>query len=72
MQMILDQFKVGRVEESEFRYCGKEVKQDPDGSISVRCEHTTNKLTPISYNKRALTDPCTEAEVSQLKSVTDP
>ena len=68
MQAILDSFKVGKIEEGSFRYCGKELVQDDDYSITVRCEHTTNKLGSIKFQKGKRDKP-SENEVQQLKSV---
>ena len=46
----------------------KEVTQDSDYNITVRCEHTTNKLNPIKF-QRGSRDKPSEQETQQLKSV---
>ncbi len=68
IQSILQSFKVGRIDQDSFRYCGKEITQDADFSITVRCEHTTTKLEPIRYNK-GTKDTISDNEAKQLKSV---
>ena len=63
-------FVWGKEEVGNFRYCGKDIKQDDDGTIHVNCKDTTLRIGRIQIPpKRTLTDKATEAEVTQLKSV---
>ena len=71
---IVDQvkasFEFGSEESRNFRYCGKEVTQDAQGTVKATCKNTTEKLSPIRFpSGRASTDLATEGEVSQLMSV---
>jgi hypothetical protein len=66
---LLARVPVGKVEEGEFRVCGKEIIQRDDYSIEVRCEHTTNKLQPIKFKRRNVDAKATEPEIAQLISV---
>ena len=62
----------GTEEDTEFRFCGIEVKQFPDFSIQVSCEQTTMKLNAIrlSATRRAQLDsPVEPHELEQLMSV---
>ena len=70
---ILEEFVVNdaKIQEGEFRFCGKEIKQLPDKSIHVSCKHATESIGPIKFhmNGRKLTDPATESEIGQMRSV---
>ena len=72
MKKILDTFSVRKVEEGEFRFCGKEIKQLENFTIVVTCKDTTETINPVRYelNGRKLTDFATEAEQGQMRSVT--
>ena len=78
IEKILETFAVRKVEECEFRFCGKEVKQyfgvkeHPDFTIVVTCKDTTETINPVRYetNGRKQTDYVTEAEQGQMRSVT--
>ena len=72
MKKILDTFSVRKVEEGEFRFCGKEIKLLPNFTIVVTCKDTTETINPVKYemNGRKLTDLATEAEQVQMRSVT--
>ena len=72
MKKILDTFSVRKVEEGEFRFCGKEIKQLENFTIVVTCKDTTETINPVRYelNGRKLTDFATEAEQGQMPSVT--
>ena len=60
MKDILETFAVREHNEGEFRFCGKEVKQHDDFSITVTAKDNTEKIRPIDINpKRKLTDKCT-------------
>ena len=69
-QRVLDSFDMGKIEKAPFRYCGKEVEQDSDGTIRVTCRNNTEKVEPIRIAAgRKPGDACTEGEISQLRSV---
>ena len=70
MNKILEYFKFGKIEEKNFRYCGKEVVQADDFTITVSCKATAVKVEPIKIQPgRKLSDPLNEAERTQLRSV---
>ena len=68
---ILDFFDIRKEEETEFRFCGREIKQDADGSISVTCKDISEKITPVNFrvNGRKPTDKGTQGEIAQVRSV---
>ncbi len=60
-----------RFRKKEFRFCGKEVVQHDDYSITVSAKDNTQKIRPIKIPAgKKLTSPCTPAEVTQVRSVT--
>ena len=71
IQRVLESFSVRKIEEGEFRFCGKEIKQLPDFSIEVTCKDTTETINPVRYspNGRKQDDDATEAEIGQMRSV---
>ena len=44
---LLAHFQVGSDQVSEFRFCGKEVKQHSDFGISITCKDNTEKIKPV-------------------------
>ena len=40
IEQLLGEFSCGKIERREFRYCGKEIKQADDFSITVTCRET--------------------------------
>jgi len=68
---ILDFFDIRKEEDTEFRFCGREIKQDADGNISVTCKDTSEKITPVNFrvNGRKPTDKGTQGEIAQVRSV---
>jgi hypothetical protein len=73
-QSIIDAAKAafvwGKEEERNFRFCGKDIATQDDGTITVSCAPTILKTNPIWIaNGRKNTDPVTAAERTQLKSV---
>ena len=67
---LINEFNCGKVEEKSFRYCGKEVTQADDFSITVTCRDTTLKVRKIPIAKgRHPGDPMTPEDTSQMKSV---
>ena len=51
VQKLLDEFDVRKVETDDFRFCGKEVKQDAEGTITVTCQDTTEKYSLSDLTK---------------------
>ena len=49
---ILEKFEVRKVEESKFRFCGKEFAQDDDFTIRVTCKDNIANIEPIRYDMR--------------------
>ena len=61
VQKILTSFDMGKIEQTPFRYCGKEVEQDADFTIRVFCKNNTEKVESIRIaHGRKPTDSCTE------------
>ena len=73
MTQILKEFVVNddKVQEGEFRFCGKEIKQFSDFSIMVSCKHATEAIGPIKFtmNGRTNSSKATESEIGQMRSV---
>ena len=73
MDEILKEFVVNdaKIQEGEFRFCGKEIKQMEDFSIEVTCKHATETIGPIKYhqNGRKMAEAATESEIGQMRSV---
>ena len=70
MKDILETFAVREHNEGDFRFCGKEVKQHDDFSITVTAKDNTEKIRPIDINpKRKLTDKRNQEETTCLRSV---
>ena len=67
---VLETFSVREVNETPFRFCGKEVAQMEDFSIKVTAKDNTEKIKPINIKKgNKLTDYITPAENTSLRSV---
>ena len=60
MKQILD---------TEFRFCGKEVKQLEDMSIIVTAKDNTEKIRPIEVGKKKLIEKCNSVENTARRSV---
>ena len=58
IQQLVDRYTLKTVEPVTFRFCGRDVVQHPDFSISVRCNDTTEKIEPVR-----------DHEIAQLRSV---
>jgi len=70
MNEVLDTFSVRERNEAPFRFCGKEVCQDENMSITVTAKDNTEKIRPIDIGeKRRGTDKCTVEETTCLRSV---
>ena len=65
IEQLLGEFSCGKIERREFRYCGKEIKQADDFSITATCRETTLKVKHIFIApKRKAGEPLTEKEDS--------
>ena len=71
MQKILDAFIVKKVEQSKFRFCGKEIEQLNDYSIKVTCTDFAEQIDPIKFATKdsKMTDLATDSEIAQIRSV---
>ena len=71
VQQLLDRYTIKTVESGTFRFCGREVIQHSDFSVSVKCKDTTEKLEPVRYDPkgRKQTDLARDHEITQLRSV---
>ena len=71
VQQLPDRCTMKMVESGTFRFCGREVIQHSDFSVSVRCKDTTEKIEPVRYDpkKRKQTDLARDHEIAQLRSV---
>ena len=70
MEKVLDTFSVRERNEAPFRFCGKEVVQHEDFSITVTAKDNLEKIRPIDIGmKRRATDKNTTAETTSLRSV---
>ena len=69
MKEILDTFSVRERNEAPFRFCGKEVVQHEDFSITVTAKDNVEKIRPIDIGeKRRGTDNNTPAETTCLRT----
>ncbi|CAE7246083.1 RE2 [Symbiodinium natans] len=70
IQQLLDHFKIGRIEEGSFRFCGREYAQHPDGTIEINSRDNTRAIAPLEIPKGAkLTTPVTQGQRTALRSV---
>ena len=70
MNDLLDTFSVRERNDAPFRFCGKEVAQHNDHSITVTAKDNTEKIRPIDIgDKRRGTDKNTPEETTCLRSV---
>ena len=70
MDKILDKFSVRERNLPPFRFCGKEVEQHEDFSITVTAKDNTEKIRPIDIGeKRRGVDKCNQTETTCLRSV---
>ena len=68
MEAVLDAFTSTK-EDTEFRFCGKEIKQVKDKSIRVTVKDNTEKISAIDYkSNRSLNSPCSSEEITKLRS----
>ena len=73
VQQLLDRYTIKTVESGTFRFCGREVIQHSDFSVSVMCKDTTEKIEPVRYDSkgRKQTDLARDHEITQLRSVVE-
>ena len=70
IKKILETFKVREENESKFRFCGKEVTQHENWSITVTAKDNTEKIKPIDIAAtRRANDRCTAGETTAFRSV---
>ena len=71
VQQLLDRDTIKTVESGTFRFCGREVIQHSDFSVSVKCKDSTEKIEPVRYDPkgRKQTDLARDHEIAQLRSV---
>ena len=70
MNKILNTFSVRERNEAPLRFCGKEVVQDDDFSITVTAKDNCEKIRPIDIgDKRRNSDKNTPTETTCLRSV---
>ena len=70
MERILGKFDVGKIEHTNFRFCGRRFRQNPDFSVDIDVEDNTRLIKHIDVDKsRKATEKATEREVTSLRSV---
>ena len=71
VQQLLVRYTTKTVESGTFRFCGREVIQHSEFSVSVKCKDTTEKIEPVRYDPkgRKQTDLARDHEIVQLRSV---
>ena len=75
IQQLIDRYTIKTVESGTFRFCGREVIQHSDCSVSVRCKDTTEKIEPVRFFKsglftcRCLPLPMPASETSRTSAV---
>ncbi|CAE7591026.1 RE1 [Symbiodinium sp. CCMP2592] len=71
MERIQQEYRFGSLDESHFKFCGRWLKQGPDG-VEVTCPDLISRVRPIHLEprRRGQRDAmATESEKSQLRSV---
>ena len=69
VQQLPDRYMIKTVESGTFRFCGREVIQHSDFSVSVRCKDTTEKIEPVRYDPKGRKQTDRDHEIAQLRSV---
>ena len=70
IQRRLDHFKVGRIEEGNFRFYGREYVQHPDSTIEINCRNNTRAITPLEISKDTkMTAPIPQGQRISLRSI---
>ncbi len=53
IQQLLDRYTLKSVETKAFGFCGREVTQHDDYSITVTCKDNIEKIEPIRFEMRS-------------------
>ena len=70
MHEILDTFSIWERNATPFRFCGKEVVQHNDDSVTATAKDNTKKIRPMNTGvKRRGMDKCTAEETACVRSV---
>eukprot|EP00439_Symbiodinium_sp_Y106_P002780 s7959_g1.t1 len=70
MERILAKFDIGKIEHTDFRFCGRRFRQAEDFSVRIDAEENTRQIRKIIIPRnRKTTDRATQAEVTSLRSV---
>ena len=69
MQDLLKHFELNKIDEGDFRFCGREYSQQEDFSVYVTCKDNTEKILPINFQKgmRKPDDEATPSEIAQAR-----
>ena len=64
-------FELNKIEEGNFRFCGREYSQDDDFNVYVTCKDNTEKILPIKLDQKGRTadEKATAGEIAQARSV---
>ena len=71
MSSVQQHFRFGKIEGNEFKFCGRLIKQQEDGT-HLSSPNVMDRVTPVYIHpdRRALrAEPADEKEISQLRSV---
>ena len=70
MERILSKFDAGKIEHTDFRFCGRRFRQGDDFSVHIDAADNTRQIRKISLPAgRKISDKATEAEITSLRSV---
>ena len=71
MDEVYAHFELNKIDEGNFRFCGREYSQDDSYNVYVTCKNNTEKILPISFerNKRGLDEKANAGEIAQARSV---
>ena len=70
MERIMAKFDMGKVEDTDFRYCGRRFRQDEHFNVTTDTEDNTRSIRHIVIDpNRKSTEPATDQDVTRLRSV---
>ena len=70
MDRVLSHFELGKIEEGDFRYCGRRFRQDNEYNVSIDTEDNTRLIRHISVEQhRKGSEKITDQETTSLRSV---
>ena len=70
MERIMAKFDMGKVEDTDFRYCGRRLRQDEDFNVTIDTEDNTRPIRHIVIDpNRKSTEPATDRDITRLRSV---